>query len=40
MAVKDLQARQGNVDLVLEIVEKGDVELLRDDVIVQEYLGI
>ena len=25
MAVKDLQARQGNVDLVLEIVEKGDV---------------
>lgn len=25
MAVKDLQPRQGNVDLVLEIVEKGDV---------------
>ena len=25
MAIKDLQARQGNVDLVLEIVEKGDV---------------
>lgn len=25
MNVKDLQARQGNVDLVLEIVEKGDV---------------
>lgn len=25
MNVKDLQARQGNVELVLEIVEKGDV---------------
>jgi len=25
MSVKDLQARQGNVDLVLEIIEKGDV---------------
>lgn len=25
MSIKDLQARQGNVDLVLEIIEKGDV---------------
>lgn len=25
MSVKDLQARQGNVDLVLEVVEKGDI---------------
>ncbi len=25
MAIKDLQARQGNVDLVLEIIEKGDI---------------
>ena len=25
MNVKDLQARQGNVDIVLEIIEKGDV---------------
>ncbi len=25
MGVKDLQARQGNVDIVLEVTEKGDV---------------
>lgn len=25
MAIKDLQARQGNVDLIAEVVEKGDV---------------
>jgi hypothetical protein len=25
MAIKDLQARQGQVDLIVEIVEKGDI---------------
>ncbi len=25
MAIKDLEARQGNVDMIIEIVEKGDV---------------
>ena len=25
MAIKDLQARQGNVDIVVEVIDKGDV---------------